>query len=782
MQQEDAGLTVSKMLLSMAGTSGNVPIEMFGETLERKFNETTPEECLRVDSFHDFLESGISRIKKLNEKGNTLYECVPVSIVREERREWASKGRIMWKESMEADIMRKHQVLLKKFQGEGLGEKAVKYEIRKARDETEMRRNILTLLKDPRRTDTDKAEAIEDILKNVIPTDNLFVDVEGGMLVCGHTLSVLKGNLGEDDREFYREWTAIEAGLRVCRYCGEAVGNVYVVQDEFDNDGRLMVSQAVLGDPAFHGESQVDVFTNSLKELRKVFDLDSPGESILYLILSLLQVLPTDTQLLPVLQYVRNISKALKVAAKAKKFTNDTENRIYGTIGLAGAVVLIQTHQPFLVPTRWFGSRPLVLTGYPRDTQDKEVKGILDTLIYVLKNTFESFPSTFRGNVVPFFRALLTKPKDLRKETNVYIQRAYEKDFNGQFILAKERYASSPQATVDRDSALPLMFMDKTDYTPSESLTQEQSIPMCLSVKPLVTLEAKLGPNVSQLPLPMWTNIRPSQTAVSVSIPRDVELTMATFTDSEIRKNISLKFPKLKLKVIEEFLDTEKDGIALVSLLQRLLDIMSLEETFPKSKIESYRSICVLLKTQITSSLLRDISKGLNYKFLHEVSKHPNVSGFETLLANSAKRDICMRMILLKPKDAENEQNILRARERETLKERLRKMNDSEREITKKLLDIGIAPYIITNSDRELFKQEYNISEETDVFANGILDENRPEEGYNDNRDYEDDNEPTGQTGLPMNVDEGDYGNMAQRDYNDYTTQQKYDTEEGYGF
>jgi hypothetical protein len=782
MQQEDAGITVMKMLLSLTGNSGNVPIEVLGETLERKFNETTPEECIRTDTFHNFLESGISRIKKLNEKGHTSYECVPVSIVREERREWASKGRLMWKESLEADIMRKHQVLLKRFQGEGLGEKAVKYAVHKARENSEIRRDILTLLKDPRRTEMDKAEAVEDMLKDIIPSDNLYLDVEGGMLVCGHTLSVLKGNLADDDREFYREWTAIEDGKRVCRYCGEQVGNVFVIQDEFDNDGRLLVSQSALKQDGFHGESQVDVFTNSLKELRKVFDLDNPGESVLYLVLSLLQILPTDTQLLPILQYIRNISKVLKAAAKAKKFTIETENRIYGAIGLAASVVLIQTHQPFLIPTRWFGSRPLVLTGYPRDTNNKDARGILDTLIFVLKNTFESFPSTFRGSIVPFFRSLLTKPKDLRNETNTYIKRALDVDFKAQFVLAKERYETSPMAVMDRDSTLPLMFLEKTEFKPSESLTQEPVRPMCLTVKPLVTLEPKLGPNVTQLPLPLWSNIRPSETSVTVPIPKDMSLELKGFTDAEIRKNISLKFPKLKLKSLEEFLDREKDGIAIVSLLQRLLDIMSTEETFSQNDIQSYRNICVLLKTEIGGGLLRDSAKGLTYKFLHSIAKHPNVSGFETNLATALKNDIVIRMIFVKPEDAEKEQNILRARERETLKERLRGMTDSEREITKKLLDIGIAPYIITNADREMFKQEYNIREEPDVFATGFVDENRPEEGYNDNRDYEDDTEPIGQNGQTMNVDTGDYGDMAQRDYNDYTGNPQYNDDEGYGF
>jgi hypothetical protein len=136
----------------------------------------------------------------------------------------------------------------------------------------------------------------------------------------------------------------------------------------------------------------------------------------------------------------------------------------------------------------------------------------------------------------------------------------------------------------------------------------------------------------------------------------------------------------------------------------------------------------------------------------------------------------------LKKSDAEKEVNTLKSRERETMKSRLREMNDNEREITKKMLDIGIAEFIITNRDRELFVQEYGVRENADVLAEGMVDANRPEEGYNNTRDYEDDNEPVAQNGQTMNVDTGDYGDMAQRDYNDYAGQRQYDEEEGYGF
>ena len=137
--------------------------------------------------------------------------------------------------------------------------------------------------------------------------------------------------------------------------------------------------------------------------------------------------------------------------------------------------------------------------------------------------------------------------------------------------------------------------------------------------------------------------------------------------------------------------------------------------------------------------------------------------------------------MMTKQLDAEKLERGLRARERETLKQRLRKMNDTEREITKKLLDIGIAPYIITNQDREMFSKELNIKEEADVLAEGIVDENQPAEGYNDTRDYINDELPVTETGQEMNVDVGEYGDRAVRDYNDYTVVPTYDNDEDYG-
>jgi hypothetical protein len=80
-----------------------------------------------------------------------------------------------------------------------------------------------------------------------------------------------------------------------------------------------------------------------------------------------------------------------------------------------------------------------------------------------------------------------------------------------------------------------------------------------------------------------------------------------------------------------------------------------------------------------------------------------------------------------------------------------------------------------------MFSKELNIREEADTLATGIVDENQPAEGYNDTRDYIDDELPVTETGQDLNVDVGEYGDRAVRDYNDYTTVPTYDNDEDYG-
>ena len=131
---------------------------------------------------------------------------------------------------------------------------------------------------------------------------------------------------------------------------------------------------------------------------------------------------------------------------------------------------------------------------------------------------------------------------------------------------------------------------------------------------------------------------------------------------------------------------------------------------------------------------------------------------------------------------AENEVNITRTKERETFKMRMRGMTDEQREITKRLLDIGIAPFIITNEDRELFAKEYNYEEPAIEPGNkeAEFDEEAPEGGFT-RRDGED-NDDLGDKGLPLETDYGDYGDKADRPLDDYSnTGGQFDFDEGDG-
>jgi hypothetical protein len=150
-------------------------------------------------------------------------------------------------------------------------------------------------------------------------------------------------------------------------------------------------------------------------------------------------------------------------------------------------------------------------------------------------------------------------------------------------------------------------------------------------------------------------------------------------------------------------------------------------------------------------------------------------------LRTAMNRDLNMRMILIKKEDAENEVNITRTKERETFKMRMRGMTDEQREITKRLLDIGIAPFVITNEDREMFAKEYNYEEVAIEPGNTEeFDEEAPEDGFT-RRDGEDDN-GLGDKGLPLETDYGDYGDKADRPLDDYSnTGGQFDFDEGDG-
>jgi hypothetical protein len=133
-------------------------------------------------------------------------------------------------------------------------------------------------------------------------------------------------------------------------------------------------------------------------------------------------------------------------------------------------------------------------------------------------------------------------------------------------------------------------------------------------------------------------------------------------------------------------------------------------------------------------------------------------------------------MLLLEKTAAEKEQQALRASERETLKERLRRMDDTRRELTKLYLDMGISAHIVTPEDRELFLRNMRTATEPEQVDPEITDPSSV-------RDFVDGGDvPLTDAGVEMGVDFGDYGDRAVRDYDDYTNAGgNMNDEEGYG-
>jgi hypothetical protein len=129
-------------------------------------------------------------------------------------------------------------------------------------------------------------------------------------------------------------------------------------------------------------------------------------------------------------------------------------------------------------------------------------------------------------------------------------------------------------------------------------------------------------------------------------------------------------------------------------------------------------------------------------------------------------------MILLTKEASEKEVDILRSKERETLKARLREMDDRSREVTKMLMDIGISQYVITNEDRRQFAKELNM--EVDMPDDTENPDNIPEGGFT-NRDYVDSDQQLNENGLPIEPDRGDYGDVRDRPFDDYSRDYNFD-------
>jgi len=785
-RQEDNGAIVAKMILSKVSKSGLLVPAIMNEKPVVPLTKSSPDECFVMDSFESFLSSGVYRSPEWSitnsaidkNKPIPLGHCIPVSQIVQETADFIIGNKIAWKETTDVELLKEHTQLLKFFQHLETSEKVTTYEKYAGQGQSDTRRQILAVMKDENRTPVDQAEAIEKILRGSTLKEEKYFDTAELFLICNHSLSILRGDLETEKDAFYDKWTAIDEGFRCCKFCGERINaDVFTSQDDFDEEGNAIKSHDVLESSIFQGETHVAAFANSINKLKPAFMLENPGEAILYLLISLVQVLPTESQLVPIVQNIRELTAVLR---GNKKIEKSAKERTEGILGIAGMVILLQTHNPFLIPRRSFGSKILKLTGFPRDTDDITDSPTLDIVISILKTIFESSPNTFKGPTTTLLRLVISKPKEVRKESVVFLKQAAQK-FKTQILSAKERYSEPVETTITTQLSLPVLKLENLTYKPSEKIGKEESSALCDIPMPKSYLTGRLPPSLTHEQI----ILRPTKVSVTAKYVtvEQVSPEILVFSDAEIRRRAGLGFPKsAKLDKIDAFLKSDTDGIAYLALLNRILDILSLEG-FELARIMEYRRMSVFLQTTTSKSLVRDASRGIIYELMQEVVKDKNKTGLLSALNTAVQRDLVFSMILITKEQATLQDSDLRTREREVFKQRMRQMNDTEREATKMLLDIGIAPYIITNEDREIFAKEYNLPDPESEYARAMQEEDsdRPEEGYNASRDVEDDVAAI-VNGNEQQVDYGDYGDRREeKTGRDYDTVANYDFDEGYG-
>lgn len=663
MRQDDGGEGIIKGLLSRVIDNGSVESIPGIDLPIPGYPETTLGECsLTGKTFAQFNTQGL-----LRKDGNKL-RCVPLEFVRMERARVGYINRKPWKDTTPTEIFDTFLKALRSYRR--IQEPVVKGPSAAktpAKSESVLRTEVLAILSDPKRLDSDKVRDMTDLVReSTTLTKHVYSDTEGQFVLCEHTISLLNGDMAKDRKLYYDAWALIEEGSRVCKFCGEQINtDVVLDQDEFDDNGFVIRQAESFEEKTYH--AAIASFTTGLQGLKGLFELDLPMDATCYLLLSLLQVLPTAERLDPLLKLGRSIAKKLGDDAKKKKALDKAK----GALGIAITIVLLQGHVPLLTPRRSFGPRPIQLTGYPRDAKEPEEYSILDAMIGVLRKTFEAYPTTFRGPSAEVIRATITEGKSVKTLITTFLKREIltQPDIQKAFAEVK----TLPPVIVEPPKTLIPVVLPPKEFGVIRFLAT------CPSARPIYSPGTL--PKIRQPAVPLRKNIFPKSNSVKVVPSVSVRESFTPVPKSGIQALQKLKSP-IKLT---EFIGTN------LALASRIADMF---ETPVNIRTVDPRQ---------NSAELRDLAQGYVYQALSTVQKDISKRAkFE----EARSKDVALYTLMADYKTEKTMVNKLRATERLKFVEEMSKRSDMEREVIGDLLRIGLAPYIITNRDRDIFARE----------------------------------------------------------------------------
>jgi hypothetical protein len=668
MSQIDGGELLIQMLLSQVGQNGTVGIAP-GSDGSFEYPKTTIAECDLVGlDFHDFSIRGVLRRKWTigKDKDTVSYQCVPLELIKQERKREGYNGRIQWKETSPTEILEGFvKDLIAHRPVEEKQKKEEKGSIKPVKDIPQLRKDIIAILEDKKRFSEDKTRDIGDLIRDAILDKNIYTDSNSLFLLCRHSLAILAGDMATDRRAFYDAWTAKVDGFRVCKFCGEHINSdVLEDQEEFTDEGRVIKRSGVLDVNMFKGHGIAD-HVKSLSTLKGLFDMAKPSDEVFFMLISLLHVLPEIDQFLPILEIGRRIAVQLKDAA--------------GVAGIAQMILLMQSHVPALVPRRAFGSKPLTIRGYPRDAPKPEGYTIVDSMILVLTKTLEAYPTSFKGSSATTMRLVLNNPKKVKTLVQGVLDALLKQSAPLKEAMERGRAA----APVEVAEAPNTMLSGTLVVPQAKDFGTITSPPACPTSRVYWTSER--FPKIRQPEVPLRAGINHFLDPKIDKILRESVSERTTPTTVSVKDKGVIARLKLGKTLASDDWHTN------VLILSRLTHVFAIPS--PARTIDT---------TQKNDDL-RDITKGYVYEMLKEIEKDPIT---KTKLNTLLKSDATLILLTADLKEAKRVTNTLKAKERISFTDRLRNMTDTDREITKELIDRGLAPTIITREDRALFARE----------------------------------------------------------------------------
>lgn len=737
MQQRDGGALVPVMLLTQASEPGVVALPNPVQLPEMAQAGAAPEDCLPDGiAFADFAQRGLYR-KNM---------CIPLEQINKERAEVGTRNRKAWMDGTETEILQSYIRQLRDVQDARTEPSEPVIPKVETAPISELRTDVVKILQDTQRTPEDRASDIRVLIQELALKNRIYLDETERFVVCQHTLALLEGALARDRLVFYDTWCARVEGKRVCKYCGEEINRDHLVhQDEFDDEGHVMNHTEVEAAPEFH-PGAVLTMTQNLQALRQRFDLKDPAQDVLFLLLSILQVLPDQSQLDPVVNQVR------KFSAASKKY-GDAAQAIYGVVGTA---LLMQIHEPFLLPRRSFG-RTFVITGYPREGDAKDY-GILDSILGALRQTYEQFRSVFKG-------ASLALLKDLYRETAKVREKCVQamgvflkpppklaetlklQSFETALEMAAVRYAKAPAVPPALGTLVPVLKLEDRGVAKIAAAECVPSAKISLWTTPT-------PPRVYQAPAVFRTQVRPGITARRTPEDRSVRNAWAPSENpaERIRAGVpafAKKFTLLHTMLTENI--TSLSWRTAAAIAGRLLDRAKDRAGIPSAILRQLRQDLETMDPRTNKSTLRDVARGVAFKILQEVDRVP---ALREVWAAELPKDVALLALLRTRKDVESEVLQLRTSERVAFTTRLGEKSDQERDLIKQLLNVNLAPYVITLRDRQLFAEQFQERLEREI----VVPADIPEEGLPRTReDTERDDADQGER--------GDYGDMPNRPY-----------------